>query len=230
MESDSSRRFSCLSEEEKTALLEKAISDSTKSATKFWISVLSEFASTKGMAIDFATVEEESLARLLENFYCSLTWKKEGTEYKWASYLAAQGAVQRELNRLNRRMNVHSPAFDRANKLLDATLKEKKRAGREEAVTHRESVSDLDWKKLKACFSDVLTTLDIKKLSFYVWFNTTLQHCMVNAVGPQWNNVTIYVQAPQAEKRNWRRVSSSRQKKKLQVEPTQDKQDTGNIA
>ena len=37
MESDSSRRFSCLSEEEKTALLEKAISDSTKAATKFWI-------------------------------------------------------------------------------------------------------------------------------------------------------------------------------------------------
>ena len=95
MESDSSRRFSCLSEEEKTALLKKAISDSTKSATKFWISVLSEFASTKGMAIDFATVQEESLARLLENFYCSLK-KKEGTEYKRASYLGARGAVQRE--------------------------------------------------------------------------------------------------------------------------------------
>ena len=79
MESDCSRRFSCLSEEEKTALLEKAIPDSTKSATKFWMSVLSEFASTKGMAIDFAvTVDEESLARLKEDFYCSL--KKRKTE------------------------------------------------------------------------------------------------------------------------------------------------------
>ena len=76
-------------------------------------------------------------------------------------------------------MNVHSPAFDLANKLLDATLKEKKLAGREEAVTHKESVSDLDWEKLKAYFSDVLTTLDIKKVSFYVWFNTTLQHWLM---------------------------------------------------
>ena len=73
-------------------------------------------------------------------------------------------------------MNVFSPAFDLANKLLDATLKEKKLVGREEAVTHKESVSDHDWEKLKVYFSDVPTTLDIKKLSFYVWFNTTLQH------------------------------------------------------
>ena len=143
MESDSSRRFSCLSEEEKTALLEKAIPDLTKSATKFWISVLSEFASAKGMAIDFATVEEESLL-VFWKIFTARSKRKTGRSTS-ASYLAARGAGQSELNRLNRRMNVHSPAFaSRANKLLDATLKEKKRAGREEAVTHRESVSDLD--------------------------------------------------------------------------------------
>ena len=85
---------------------------------------------------DLAAVEEDALGRLLEDFYYSLK-KKDGTEYKRASYLAAQGGVQRELNRLNRRMKVHSLAFDRTNKLLDATLKEKKRAGREEAVTHK---------------------------------------------------------------------------------------------
>ena len=75
MESDGSRRFSSLFEEEKTAFLEKAIPNSTNLATKFWTGVLSEFASTKGMAIDFATVEEDALASLLEDFYCSL--KKE---------------------------------------------------------------------------------------------------------------------------------------------------------
>ena len=50
------------------------------------------FASRKGMA----TVEEDTLASLLEDFYCSLK-KKDGTEYKRARYLAAPGAVQREL-------------------------------------------------------------------------------------------------------------------------------------
>ena len=75
MESDSSRRFSSLFEEEKTAFLEKAIRNS---ATKFWTGVLSEFASMKGMAIDFPTVEEDALANLLEDFYCSP--KKRKTE------------------------------------------------------------------------------------------------------------------------------------------------------
>ena len=35
-------------------------------------------------------------------------------------------------------------------------------------------MSDLDWEKLKAYFSDVLTTLDIKKLNSYFWFNRTV--------------------------------------------------------
>ena len=89
MESDSSRRFSCLSEEEKTAILEKATPGSTKSPTKFWIGVVSEFASTKGICMAFATVEEDSLAALaslLEDFYCLLK-KKNGTKDKRASYL-----------------------------------------------------------------------------------------------------------------------------------------------
>ena len=47
--------------------------------------------------------------------------------------------------------------------ILDATLKEKKREGREPAVTHKYNISDLDWQQLHTYFSDVLTTLDIKK-------------------------------------------------------------------
>ena len=113
----------------------------------------------------------------MEDFYCSLR-KKDETEYKRSSYLAARGAVQRELNRLERNINIQSPAFARANKLLDATLKEKKREGREPAVTHKDNISDLDWQQLRSYFSDVLTTLDIKKLAYYVWFNTTLHFCL----------------------------------------------------
>ena len=69
MESDSSRRFPCLFEKEKIAVLEKAIPSSTNLATKIWIGVVSDFASTKGMAIDFAMVEEDALGSLLEDFY-----------------------------------------------------------------------------------------------------------------------------------------------------------------
>ena len=118
-------RFSSFSEEEKAALIEKVTPQSTKSATKFWVRVVCDFAREKGISFDFATIEEGQLARLLEDFYCSLR-KKDGTEYKWSSYLAARGAVQRELNRLERNINIQSPAFARANKLLDATLKEQK--------------------------------------------------------------------------------------------------------
>ena len=114
-------RFSSFSEEEKAALIEKVTPQSTKSATKFWVRVVCDFAREKGISFDFATIEEGQLARLLEDFYCSLR-KKDGTEYKRSSYLAARGAVQRELNRLERNINLQSPAFARANKLLDATL------------------------------------------------------------------------------------------------------------
>ena len=170
-------RFSSFSEEEKAALIEKVTPQSTKSATKFWVRVVCDFAREKGISFDFATIEEGQLARLLEDFYCSLR-KKDGTEYKRSSYLAARGAVQHELNRLERNINIQSPAFARANKLLHATLKEKKREGREPAVTHKDNISDLDWQQLRSYFSDVLTTLDIKKLAYYVWFNTTLHFCL----------------------------------------------------
>ena len=170
-------RFSSLSEEEKAALIEKVTPQSTKSATKFWVRVVCDFAREKGIPLDFATIDEGQLARLLEDFYCSLR-RKDGSEYKRSSYLAARGAVQRELNRLERTINIQSPAFARANKLLDATLKEKKREGREPAVTHKDNISDLDWQQLHSYFSDVLTTLDIKKLAYYVWFNTTLHFCL----------------------------------------------------
>ena len=44
--------------------------------------------------------------------------------------------------------------------------------------THKDNISDLDWQQLRSYFSDVLTTLDIKKLAYYVWFNTTLHFCL----------------------------------------------------
>ena len=61
-------RFSSFSEEEKAALIEKVTPQSTKSATKFWVRVVCDFAREKGISFDFATIEEGQLARLLEDF------------------------------------------------------------------------------------------------------------------------------------------------------------------
>ena len=102
--------FFFLSEEEKAALIEKVTPQSTKSATKFWVRVVCDFAREKGIPLDFVTIDEGQLARLLEDFYCSLR-RKDGPEYKRSSYLAARGAVQRESNRLERTINIQSPAF-----------------------------------------------------------------------------------------------------------------------
>ena len=65
-------------------LIEKVTPQSTKSATKFWVRVVCDFAREKGISFDFATIEDGQLARLLEDFYCSLR-KKDGTEYKRSS-------------------------------------------------------------------------------------------------------------------------------------------------
>ena len=61
-------RFSSLSEEEKAALIEKVTPQSTKSATKFWVRAVCDFAREKGIPLDFATIDEGQLARLLEDF------------------------------------------------------------------------------------------------------------------------------------------------------------------
>ena len=61
-------RFSSLTEEEKAAPIEKVTPQSTKSATKFWVRLVCDFAREKGIPLDFTTIDEGQLARLLEDF------------------------------------------------------------------------------------------------------------------------------------------------------------------
>ena len=68
--------------------------------------------------------------------------------------------------------------FVRANKVLDAYLKDKKKDGREEAVQRKASISDKDWKSLKDYFADAATSLDVKKVTYYIWFHITLHFCL----------------------------------------------------
>ena len=43
-------RFFSLSDADKSSLLDSAVPDATKAATKYWMSVLAEFAHEKGIA------------------------------------------------------------------------------------------------------------------------------------------------------------------------------------
>ena len=52
--------------EDKPSLLDSAIPDGTKAATKYWMSVPAEFAHEKGIAVDLSSIEEAPLARFLE--------------------------------------------------------------------------------------------------------------------------------------------------------------------
>ena len=111
---------------------------------------------------DLEPVDEDSLADVLEKFYCSLC-KKDGCEYKRCGYIAARSAIQRHLDDLGRRISLRSEKFVRANKVLDVYLKDKKKDGREEAVQHKASVSEEDWKRLKDYFADAATSLKAKE-------------------------------------------------------------------
>ena len=177
MEDSSPPRFDFVTAEKKESLLDAAIPKSTKTATHFWLSVFSEFCRGSESACDWKCIEEEDLAVLLENFYCSAK-KQDKSDYKRASLIAARGAFQRHLNSLERGIDLQGPKFAKSNKLLDAVLKERKRAGQEAPVQHKESVTDEDWILLKEYFSDVSSSLDVKKVSQYVWFYTTLHFCL----------------------------------------------------
>ena len=82
--------------------------------------------------------------------------------------------MQRHLNQLGRQINIYREMFVRTNKLLDAVLKDKKRTDREQAVIHKESISFHDWERLNEYFADVSTTLDVNKLTQFLWFHVTL--------------------------------------------------------
>ena len=45
---------------------------------------------------------------------------------------------------------------------------------REETVLHKPSISHEDWSRLREYFADALTSLDIRKVTYYVWFHVSL--------------------------------------------------------
>ena len=57
-------------------------------------------------------------------------------------------------------------------------LKDKIKDGRKEAVQHKASISEEDCKRLKDYFANAATSLNVKKVTHYVWFHITLYFCL----------------------------------------------------
>lgn len=177
------QRFGSSTEEDRAKLVEDAVPAATKRATEFWVRVFLEFCACRnlppdGSSFQFEKASRTELASALEMFYADCR-KKDGTEYTKNSIMAARGAIQRHLAKLGVRMNVFLDAeFAHANKVLNGVLKEKKRAGREPTVAHKELISDGDWFKLEQYFDNVLTTTDPRKLTSYVWLFVSAHFCL----------------------------------------------------
>ena len=99
--SSNSERFAIVSKEERDLLLKDAIPDSTRTATAFWIRTFEEFCSFTGVSCKLETVDEDTLSDVLDRFYCGLR-KKDGGGYKRFGYIAARGAIQRQLDSFDR--------------------------------------------------------------------------------------------------------------------------------
>ena len=100
-------------------LLTYSVPTSTQNATDFWIRVFNESCQSCETPCDLETVDEDTLAEVLEQFYCSVR-KKDGKEYKRSSYVTATGAIQRCLKGLDRKINLRSEKFFCSNQVLDA--------------------------------------------------------------------------------------------------------------
>ena len=125
MASSSSPRFFSLTEEEKGNLLDKATPTSTKTNSRYWMDVFEDFCKENGRVCVLKTVTEEDIASILEDFYVGVR-RQDKSEYKRASLINARGAIQRQLNVLDRGMDIKRGKFARADKMLDAVLVDKK--------------------------------------------------------------------------------------------------------
>ena len=68
----SQHRFADVSKSQEAAMLEKAVPDTTKHATKFWMSVFNPFCHEKGLTLDLMSCSAVELDGVLRKFYAGL--------------------------------------------------------------------------------------------------------------------------------------------------------------
>lgn len=173
------RTFGTSSEEDRSRLVAAAVPKNTQSSTTYWVSMFASYwKEKKSTDFDGKVVSHSDLASVLEGFYADAR-KKDGSEFKRNSLMAARGALNRHLLSLRADVNLfQGDVFRKSNAVLNGILKDKKRSGREAAVAHKTSLSDADLMKIEEYFSDILECQDPRKLTFYVWYQVTIHFCL----------------------------------------------------
>ena len=121
-----------------------------------------------GIPLDLSTCSPSELNYVLCRFYIAVRHKN-GRSSNPAARAAISRHVVVDLNKPE--LNLFREAvFRRSNHVLDRHLNEP-------AVEHKLSGSDEDFERLKVYvyFDDVLDSPDAVKLSFFCWYNLTLQ-------------------------------------------------------
>ena len=167
-------RFGCSSAKERASIIDEDMSGNTKRATGTWVRAFSEYCSD----LNLKTCAASELAPKLEGFYADLR-KQDGSVYKRASYIAAQGALQRHLTYLDPTLSIYKDKeFVKANSVLDGVLKQNKKSGPEEGAEDKRALSAEDWDLVQEYFKKVSTSSNPVSLRRYVWFGVSLHFCL----------------------------------------------------
>ncbi|XP_028416817.1 uncharacterized protein LOC114541025 [Dendronephthya gigantea] len=174
----SGSRFSEVFEDELDCLLEKAIPEKTKAATKYGVKIFKEwFASQDKLS---TPIEEQSKAELneyLQLFYACV-WQKNETCFKVSSLKAIRAALNRYLRQQpnNKPWSiVGNPEVSLANKTLNAICVNMMKEGKISSVTHKNPITKEQLQQLfKTGKLGKAKTTNLSQILRTAWFYVTL--------------------------------------------------------
>lgn len=98
--------------------------------------------------------------------------RKDGNAYQELGCLGFRAAIQRELNRLERGINIYSDdEFRKTNEVLDGFLKKLRREGKMEPEKHKTAISPADMDKIRYLFDH---DKGAENLTRQIWFGLTM--------------------------------------------------------
>ncbi|XP_068686709.1 uncharacterized protein [Montipora foliosa] len=148
-------RFCELTTDEIQEIMDKAVPETTKKATKFGMRLFNEWLASPGGATFSKPIEDQNQSKqelnaCLKCFYTSAR-KKDGTYYKSSSTKSIRAAIDRFLRLPPHKKPfsiITDPAFTEANKVLDAFEKDLRKTGKIAGVVHKRAISKEQLKKL----------------------------------------------------------------------------------
>ena len=165
------KRFLEVTDDDITEIRERRVPESTKKTTAVWLHMFAEFLESSHLQCDLKTCTKTELAEVLCKCYLSMR-RKDGKNYQEPGYLGFRAAIQRELTRFDRKMNIFTDQeFRVSNDVLDGVLKKLRRDGMMAPIAHKVPISEEDMEKINYLFC---TNKDAHTIQLQVWFSLTL--------------------------------------------------------